>query len=347
VPLSTPVSDRRAPLAEFGERALVALIRRRFPADPALLPVGIGDDAAIATPMRGVLEVLTTDALVEGVHFDLAFSRLEDVGYKALAVNISDIAAMGARARLALLSLILPKRMTVGEIESLLDGVAALAADAGVTVAGGNVTESPGPLIVDAALLGAVRPRKFLTRSGGHPGDALYVTGFVGAAAAGLDWLRRNGGSTPPTPDDQDLAACVARYRRPEPRFRLGSALGRNRAAGACMDLSDGLADAVTAVATSSGTGAVIEAEKLPIPGAVRRLFESGGRDAVRMALSGGDDYELLFSVPEKYRSRLKTALQQSRGVRVTRIGELTASPAIVLKQNGETGPLPVGFTHF
>jgi thiamine-monophosphate kinase len=342
VPLSTHASDLTAPLGSLGERGLVALIRERFPAPPGLLPVGIGDDAAVAVPERGALEVLTTDALVEGVHFDLAFSSFFDVGYKALAVNVSDVASMGGFPRLALLSLILPPRLNVNDICMLLDGFAEMGRAARVTLAGGNITKSSGPLIVDVSLLGAVRPRKMLTRSAGRPGDALYVTGEVGAAAAGLGWLR-----TAAKSPDEDVAACVTRYRRPEPRFRLGAILGRSRAAGACMDLSDGLADAVSQIAAASGTGAKIEAALLPIPGSASRWFVSQGVDPIAAAVAGGDDYELLFSVPARRRGRLRNVIRQSRGVPITRIGELTAVPDIVLMRNGLAEPLPRGFTHF
>jgi thiamine-monophosphate kinase len=324
----------------------VALIRDRFPAPAGLLAVGIGDDAAVAIPARGALEVLTTDALVEGIHFDRAFCSLFDVGYKALAVNVSDVAAMGATPRLALLSLILPSALTLSDIDTLLDGFAQMAREAHVTLAGGNITQSPGPLVVDVSLVGAVRPRKVLTRSGGRPGDALYMTGTVGAAAAGLGWLRAGGQSAEP-PDTGEFAPCVARYLRPEPRFRLGAVLGGTRAASACMDLSDGLGDAVSQMAQASGTGAVIDAALLPIPDCASRWFRSQGTDPVHASLTGGDDYELLFSVPARRRGRFRTVLQQARGVAVTRIGEFTETPDVRLIRAGIAEPLPGGFVHF
>ncbi|MGH9370539.1 MAG: thiamine-phosphate kinase [Vicinamibacterales bacterium] len=344
--MSTP-ADAAATLESLGERGLVALIRKRFPASPNLLQVGIGDDAAVAVPARGALEVLTTDGLVEGIHFDLAFSSFHDIGYKALAVNVSDIAAMGGTPRLALLSLILPSRLTVANIDAMLDGFEQMASEAGVTLAGGNITTSPGPLVVDVSLLGAVRPRKVLTRSGGRPGDLLYVTGAVGAAFAGLDWLRNSSQGRLEAPSDPALSACVARYRRPEPRFRLGAILGRTRAASACMDSSDGLADAVRQLAGASGTGAAINAALLPVPDCARQWFSSRGADPVSSSLIGGDDYELLFSVPPRRRGRLRHAVRHARGLPVARIGELTASPDLVLIRAGKPEPLPEGFTHF
>jgi thiamine-monophosphate kinase len=240
----------------------------------------------------------------------------------------------------------------MAEIDALLDGVLEMAADARLSVAGGNITRSPGPLIVDVTVTGHVRPRRILTRGGGRPGDSLYVSGSIGAAAAGLEWLRNTGGTRPKAdeitePPDDQMSECIKRHRRPEPRLRLGALLGRTRTASACMDLSDGLADAVTGIAEASGTGAVIEASSLPIhPGAVD-WFSERGQDPVSCALSSGDDYELLFSIGQKAGGRLRGVLREARGVRLTRIGQLTGDPAVTLLRNGQPERLPPGFAHF
>jgi thiamine-monophosphate kinase len=345
--LSSPAEDsheRGTIVADIGERALIERIRQRIPPAPASLPVGIGDDAAVAVPDRGALQVLTTDALVEGIHFDRRFSSPSDIGYKAVAVNVSDIAAMGASPRLVLLSLMLPASLSIDDLDQLIGGVVEMAAAAGLTIAGGNITRSPGPLIVDVTATGAVRPRRVLTRAGGRPGDGLYVTGGIGAAAAGLEWLRAHPGTNP---EGGAMAECVARHRRPEPRVRVGTLLGRNRAATACTDLSDGLAEAVRQVAAASGTGAIVDAAALPIhPGAVSWFAETV-RDAVEASVAGGDDYELMFAVPKRAAGRLRHVIQQSRGVAITRIGELTADLAVHLRRDGQLGPLPSGFSHF
>ena len=305
----------------------------------------------MAQPERGALQVLTTDALVEGIHFERRFSSLADVGYKAIAVNASDVAAMGGTPSMALLSLMLPAGTSMDEIDALLDGALEMAALARLHIVGGNITRSPGPLVVDVALTGHVRPRRILTRGGGRPGDALYVTGTIGAAAAGLEWLRDAA-----APDDSPAAGeaassqiseCVQRHRRPEPRLRIGAVLGRMRAASACMDLSDGLADAVAQIAFASGTGAVIDATALPIHPGANGWFVERGQDAVTRAITGGDDYELLFSVKPKAGGRLRGVIREARGVPVTRIGELTRDPAVALNRDGRLDPLPEGFVHF
>lgn len=354
--MSTPASSTDASLTvgEIGERRLIERIRSRFESLPNVLTVGIGDDAAVAPPVRGALQVLTTDALVEGIHFDVAFSTFRDIGFKALAVNVSDIAAMGGIPRLALLSLILPDRMAGSDVDALLDGFGEIAAAARVTLAGGNISRSPaptasvsGPLIVDVTVVGSAKPRKVLTRSGGRPGDTLYVSGTIGAAAAGLDWLRAQPRGARMEPDDPALRDCVLRHRRPTPRLRLGALAGQARAASACMDLSDGLADAVRQIAEQSGAGATIEASSLPVHPGAARWFGFQGKDAIAASLSGGDDYELLFAVPARFRGRFRGVMQHAQGVPLTPVGELTRDRQLVMRRDGRSEPLPAGFAHF
>jgi thiamine-monophosphate kinase len=346
--LSSPGNLQEQRVSDVGERALIERIRTRVPASPPELVIGIGDDAAVATLERGALQVLTTDALVEGVHFDRRFSSPADIGYKALAVNASDVASMGGAPRLALLSLMLPQNLPLADLDALLDGLLLMAGQCGVALAGGNITRSPGPLVVDVTATGSVKRRKILTRGGGRPGDALYVTGHVGAAAAGLEWLRANADAQAlPRPDGAEMAECVARHCRPEPRVRIGTLLGRNRAASACMDLSDGLADAVTQMAAAGGTGAKIDALSLPLHPGATAWFAAAGRDPIAAAVAGGDDYELLFAVPRRARGRLRAVVREARGVPVTYIGELTAAPAVLLCRPDSTEPFPPGFTHF
>jgi thiamine-monophosphate kinase len=326
---------------------LIDRIRRRLPTPPSSVIVGPGDDAAVVVPTRGALQVLTTDAVVEGVHFDRRFSSLSDVGYKAVAVNASDIVAMGGTPEVALLSLMLPEETTLDDIDALLDGVLEMAATARMSVVGGNLSRSPGPLIVDVTATGSVRPRRVLVRSGGRPGDELYLSGSIGGAAAGLGWLRTGKPDGARGRDGGDMAACVQRHRRPEARVRLGMLLGRNRAASACMDLSDGLADAVRQVAETSGTGAVIDSAALPIDPAAAAWFREQGIDPVTAAISGGDDYELLFTVPRKFKGRLRAVESEARGLPLTKVGELTAGRDLLLAHAGGTEPLPQGFRHF
>jgi len=330
-------------VGEAGERQVIARVRARVPAPPPFVVVGIGDDAAVLEPPRNRLDVVTTDAAVEGVHFDRRFMDAGAVGHRVLAANLSDLAAMGAEPRTALLSLMLPDALPLAELDALLDAFLGLAARTGTHLVGGNVTRSPGPLVIDVMVSGTAKRRKVLTRSGGRAGDDLYVSGSVGGAAAGLAWLQQAGADAPCSPD---VADAVGRFLRPEPRLRLGLLAGRTKAASAAMDLSDGLADAVRQLAEASGTGARIDAAALPIHPAVAAV--AGDAEAVlATALAGGEDYELLLAVSPRASRRFAAAVRLAR-LPVTRIGVLTpATAGLVLATEAGDRPIPEGFEHF
>lgn len=336
-----PASSNRT-VADLGERGLIARIAAAVPPAPPAVVVGVGDDAAVVEPDRGKLTVATTDTLVERIHFDRAWCSPADVGHKALAVNLSDLAAMGAQPRHALLSLALPAACPAPDVDAMLESLLALAGRCRTALIGGNVTLSPGPLVVGVTAVGSVGRRRVLTRSGARPGDVLYVSGRIGAAAAGLAALRGERGGGPPAPD-----GCLARASRPEPRVRLGMALGRNRAARACIDLSDGLADAVRQIAAASGVGARVEADALPIDPQARAWFDAAGIDPVAAALAGGEDYELAFTAPPAFRGRLRHVRRAIRGLPITAVGVMTKEREAQLHRNGADEPLPAGFEHF
>ncbi len=336
-------------VADLTERELVARIQARLPPPPDWLLVGIGDDAAVVEPERNRLEVLSVDALVEGIHFDRRFTPPGAIGHRALAVNLSDLAAMGATPRLALLSLALPPSLTCDDFDGMITGLASLAALHRLHVAGGNLTRSPGPLMIDVTIAGSVKRRQVLTRSGARPGDAVYVSGSIGAAAAGLAALKLS--ATADTRDTEEKThGCIQRYLYPEPRVRLGLLLGRNRAASACMDLSDGLADGVHQIARASGVGITIDADAIPIESCARAWSTARGEDPVTDALTGGDDYELLFTVRPRLRGRLKTAVRHS-DVQTTRIGVCTDGPDVLIRRivhgSAHDMPVPGGYRHF
>jgi thiamine-monophosphate kinase len=337
-------------VADLTEAQLIHSIKTRLPPAPDWLAVGIGDDAAVVEPARNRLEVLSVDALVEGVHFDRAFTPPAAVGHRALAVNLSDLAAMGATPRLALLSLALPHALPIADFDQMVAGLIALAVKHRVTLVGGNLTRTEGPLVLDVTVLGTAKRRQVLTRAGANPGDELFVTGSIGAAAAGLQMLkaRKKRSATVDTGEtEKDFAeTCIQRYLYPEPRVRVGSLIGRNRAAAACMDLSDGLAEAVHQIAEASGVGAILDGERLPLDPDARRWFQQRGGDPMHEALVGGDDYELLLAARPRTRGRLAAA-ERHGDVPLTRIGTCTAETSILLKHDGTDRPLPHGFQHF
>ena len=339
-------------VADLGEHELIDRITMRLPLAPDWLLVGPGDDGAVVSPKRNELEVITTDASVEGVHFDRRFVPSGAIGHRALAVNLSDLAAMGATPRLATLSLAMPGALPLTEFEGLVDGMLALARRHGTTVVGGNLSRSPGPLVVDVMVMGTVRPRRVLTRAGARPGDIVFVSGSIGAARAGLAMCAGSGDGRPPESrwdavSEEDASTARGRYLRPEPRVRLGVLLGRNQAASSCMDLSDGLSDGLRGLARASGTGVTIDADALPMHPEARAYFETAGRDALLEAVAGGDDYELLFTVPPRRQGRLRAVARLARGVTFTRIGMVTRDPAIVLRRGGRDEPLPASYAHF
>ncbi|MCX6551305.1 MAG: thiamine-phosphate kinase [Acidobacteria bacterium] len=334
--MSTPSS-----VSDVGEHALIALIRDRVPPAPSWVAVGLGDDAAVVEPERNLLEVFTTDALVEGIHFDRAFTPPWAIGHRALAVNLSDVAAMGATPRLALLSLVLPPALPVTEFTALLDGLLALAACHRVRLVGGNITRSPGPLMVDITATGSVHRRRVLRRSGARPGDEVWVSGQLGAAAAGLASLQTA------VVRDPAYAGCEAAFLAPEPRVRLGTLLGRNRAASACVDLSDGLADGLHQLAAASAVGIEVDSAAIPIAPAAEAWFTALGQDAVLAAVTGGDDYELLFTVSPRARRRFLTVRHQLGDLPLTRIGTVGTMPDVVWTREGRRERVPSGYVHF
>ncbi len=351
-------------VADLGERALIERIRARVPPPPDWVLVGIGDDAAVLEDDRNSAQVVTTDALVEGVHFDRSFVPPAAVGHRALAANLSDLAAMGARPRAALLSLALPETLPVGDFDALVDGVLGMAARYRVALVGGNIARSPGPLVVDITALGSVHRRRALRRQGARPGDHLYVSGSIGAAVAGLEWCRANGlaaaghielsgghgswGGSPGKPTDDDpVEQAAARFLYPDPRVRLGWVLARTRAATSCVDLSDGFADAVHQLAAASRTGAIVDAGALPISPGATRWFERAGADPVTAAITGGEDFELCFTVPARRGRLIEAVARRIGGLALTRVGVVTRDTAVVLRRADGEEAMPGGYAHF
>jgi thiamine-monophosphate kinase len=336
-------SDRDERLAGLDESSLIARIRQRLPATPDWLVVDIGDDAAVYEPPRNQLEVITTDALVDGVHVDRRFVPPRAIGHRAVAVNLSDLAAMGASPRLLTLSLALPEDFTLDQFDELIDGAMALAGRANARLVGGNLTRTPGPLFVDVTALGTVHRRRILRRTGARPGDYIFVTGHPGDARAGLAAL-----ANPEAGDSDTRPSLAAQYLLPEPRIALGRALAASRAVSAAIDLSDGLADGLRRLTDEHALGCLVEADRLPISDEARQFWQSRRRDVLAETMAGGDDYELLFTARPKAGRRLAAAVKTVAGAVVTRIGSVTRERGCWLAdaQGGRT-PIAGGYDHF
>lgn len=296
--------DPQAPVSELGEDGLVELLRRRF--EPSAGTVGIGDDAAsFLSPGRRL--VLTTDTLVEGVDFALDYFSGSDLGWKAMAVNVSDLAAMAAEPSCGVATLCLPADTPVGFVMDLIDGIADGAATWGVELVGGDLSRAQ-QVSLGLALIGhADRP---LLRSGAKPGDAILVSGALGGSAGGLHLLGRDPGAA---------GALVDRHRRPQPRLELSRAV-RDLSVTAMIDLSDGLIVDLGRLLVASGTGCRVDPQLVPID---EGLAELDGFDQMRAALFGGEDFELLFTAPEPVVTEVADAGERL-GVAVTRIGTVT-----------------------
>jgi thiamine-monophosphate kinase len=332
-------------LRETGEFGLIHEIQRLFPAvDPSVL-VGIGDDTAVLRPARGKLLLMTTDTLREGVHFLSEGSDLFSVGWKSLAVSLSDIAAMGGVPRFLLLSLALPVHLTEKGVRDLLRGILRISRIHRVSLIGGNISRSIHGISVDTTVIGETEPSALLRRSGAGVGDQIYVTGTLGDAAAGLSLLRSSG----ETPDGPLSRRLVLRHRRPEPRLAVGRLLATRGLATSAIDISDGLLQDMGRICEQSGVGARIDARRIPLSGALKREAPRLVREPLDLALSGGEDYELLFTVKPRNSARLESIAAAER-FKVTRIGEIVrASEEVSVLHAGGEGRRAgaAGYDHF
>lgn len=312
------------------------LIERFFSSgqtDPAVL-VSIGDDGAVVVPDEGRDLVTVVDTLVEGVHFPPGFAAA-DVAHRLLGANLSDIAAMGARPRWMTLALSIP-RADEKWLQAFSTGLFECAAPFGVTLVGGDTTRAE-QIVVSLQVLGDVERGGRLTRSGAGVDEAIYVSGHLGEAAAGLRILLDG------QPSGESERRLVERFCRPTPRVALGQAL--LGIASAAIDISDGLCGDLGKLAAASGCGAQLEAEKLPISADLLSVAEDV--DAVQLAIAGGEDFELCFTVPQSREERLD-AVAREHAVTLTRIGTTRRERGVEVTERGR--PLKTdaaGFRHF
>ncbi len=293
--------------------------------------LGIGDDAAILRLGRGEDAVVTTDLFLQDIHFR-GDERASDSGYRCASRALSDLAAMGARPVAVFVSLGLPRGAGAWG-HGFFRGLLAASDEAGAVLAGGDLAATARGVVADIAGFGAVRRERALTRSGARPGDAICVSGVLGLAAQGRLGAARRGGSR----DARPSPAARARHSRPRARWELGMALAARRLATAAMDISDGLSLDLARLCAASGVGAVLDAERVPRP---------PGRQGLRLALAGGEDYELLFTVAPARMAALGRL--HAGGVPVTEIGWITAAGGMWLRQAGGQSRLePAGWDHF
>lgn len=289
--------------------------------------LGIGDDAALFAPRKGYDVVLTCDWFLEGVHFLREKHPPDAIGWKCLARAVSDIAAMGAQPRCFLLSLALPASHTGKWLTGFLGGLRRASKSLRCTLAGGDTT-SGGKILISVTVIGEVRRGDAVLRSGARPGDAIFVSGRLGEAELGLRTLRARAGVRGRAGKEQ------RKHLYPEPRLGLGEWIAKQRLATAMMDLSDGLSVDLPRLCAASHAGAVVEPQKLPLP---RATSQRGRAELISLALHGGEDYELLFTVARRNASRIPARYE---GVPLTRIGDIVAESGVSLRDEhgGVTG---------
>ena len=317
------------------EADFITWIRRRTPRLRPGLTLGIGDDAALVTVPPGHELILTADMSVENVHFKADLHPPQAVGHRALARSLSDIAAMGGIPRFALVSLALSQNSKQIWVKGAYSGLIALAKKFGVAVIGGDTAVTAGPTMLDVIMTGEVPRNRALRRSGAKVGDQIFVSGRLGMSALGLRLLQ-SGSSIQKSAEK----LAVRAHLHPQPQCALGRFLSENRLASAMMDLSDGLSIDLRRLCVASGVGATLLADDIPVPVLPNQI------DALELALHGGEDYQLLFTVPPKKAAKVPSHFGK---IPLHRIGEIRPQKAInLITREGKTLPIkPQGWDHF
>ena len=314
----------------MNEFKLIEYIRKKFARQSGSknIVLGIGDDCSIIRPPNGFQQVTTVDSLVEGNHFSLKYFSPKEIGRKALRVNLSDLASMGASPPYyAWLVFTIPKSVTDSTIKAILDGVAEDCRRYGVTVAGGNLTSSD-QFSIHVTLTGWVRPRRALSRSGAKVGDLIYVTGNVGLSSVAYRQFKAGR-----KPD----GFCLKRWANPQPKLHIGRFLLDKKAATACIDISDGIFQDLGHLTSSSSAGAILEWNRIPIAPKLKRM------EPTPHTIGFGEDYELLFTVPPA-KEKLLAPIKKE----VTRIGQIVNKGFKLLDKNGNKMDLTnIGYSHF
>jgi thiamine-monophosphate kinase len=328
----------------ISELDLIRRIREQAAPEDADLLKGIGDDCAVfAASGAESLTLVTTDTLVEGVHFDLSWHPPVLLGHKAVAVNVSDIAAMGGTPRFALLSLAAPAAIGAELLEPFMQGFMAGLARYRVTLIGGDTVRSDQGLVLSVTILGEVGRQQVVYRSGAHPGDQIWVSGFLGQAAAGLEICRQGAAGV-----REAYPELVQAHLEPLPEVALGPALAGTGLVTAMIDMSDGLASDLAHICEESGVGALVDAEALPVSEATREAARLFGLDPLRWAIAGGEDYRLLFTAPAAVSRQIEALARHSVGGRLVRVGEIVAGQGVILRSAGRESTIGFqGYDHF
>ena len=332
-----------------GEFELIRKIMNKLPSTTSEVIMGAGDDTGVIKISKNSYLLATTDSQVEGVHFLTQFAAPTDIGRKSVAVNVSDIAAMGGIPTYCLVSLILPRTIMVRGVpktlqedyaDKLYDGIVEECKRYDIQIIGGNISTGQG-LVVDIFMLGKTKPSRLLLRKGAKPGDKILVTGSLGGANAGLQLLLNKKLEV----KAESRKALLSKQFTPIPRLKEAQIIAGKQCATSMIDISDGLGADLNHICESSKVGARIYEEKIPVNDEVREVAKELNKNELELAISGGEDYELMFTAPKNMTSDIVSAVKQGTGTEISVIGEILPEDEgewLVLK-NGKTIPLPVG----
>jgi len=355
-------------LSNLGEFGLIHAIQQLSSKRSPGTIIGIGDDAAVLKIGPSKLLLATTDMLIEDVHFDLSYTDFYSLGWKSASINLSDVAAMGGLPRFCLTSLALPVHIPVKAVMDFYRGFNALLRIHKTVLVGGDTCSSTSGLVISVTVLGEAKKRTVISRAGAKKGDRIFVTGTLGDSGAGMELLkagirenkrgtrdegrgtknrsRESGGRT--KDDNSELrtpySELIMRHLRPVPRVEWGRRIALSGCASSMIDVSDGLSSDLLHLCEESGTGALLHGDRIPFSPALLRSADQLRKPPLEYALSGGEDYELLFTVPS---ARMKTL--EALRIPVTEIGTITTGKAMLqVSETGSKIPLrPTGYNHF
>lgn len=329
-------------LARLGEFGLIDRIRRIVGEGSEGVVFGIGDDAAVFRPRPGWLTVLTTDALVEGVHFDLRYAPIESVGWKALAINLSDVVSMGGLPRYGVVSMALPGSWRVEDVESLYRGMMRCGKAYGCTLVGGDTVRSQTGGFLSVTVVGEVEEERVVGRDGARDGDLLCVTGELGGSRVGLEVLSSGG-------DRGRFPSSVERFLEPKVRLREARWLVADLGVSSMIDISDGLSSEIGHLCQQSGLGCLVWEEKIPLTEEVVLWAEEQGKPLSTYALESGEEYELLFTIERSRCENWRTQTKDSKDLHINVIGVMTRKEdGMRVMRDGKSFDLsPGGWDHF
>ena len=331
-------------LSEIGEFGLIESIKKDYACDFQGLIKGIGDDCAVFTPTPGRVLLFTTDTLVEDIHFLKGSITLYQLGLKAVAVNLSDIAAMGGRPLVLLISLGIPPSMAVDEAHEIYRGMKVLCERHQVSIGGGDTVAVPDKLILTVSLIGDAKESEVLYRSGARPGDRVYLTGTIGDSSMGLRILRNEISAA-----ESLHGHFIKAHNEPDPLIETGRVIAASRLASAMIDVSDGLLSDLGHICEESGVGAVLFRDEIPLSPELQSFAGHARLNPFDLALAGGEDYVLLVTVPEANSNKFERLCKDKSPSPLHRIGEIKEKGGLTMVNDdgSEMELAPKGYDHF